>query len=239
MKNLRKLEMAVMAAALLGSAAPAFADYGWYTCRTNSNGYQFSDGASDRESARQSTINDCTSNAYTANGDCRYNVSCDGDSPYFWARCTTTSNGYTFRDGGADVVTTREGVINQCTSNPYTNNGACRANVHCDGGSYSPYPPQPYPPAPPNPYPPQPYPPAPPNPYPPQPYPPAPPNPYPHQPVPPGPGTHMWVCTTQSNGRHFSVPNRDYNMGMSAVINQCIQNGFTNGGECQANARCQ
>jgi hypothetical protein len=69
------------------------------------------------------------------------------------------------------------------------------------------------------------------------------PQPYPPQPVPPGPGpgpdNRMWVCSTQSNGRHFSAPGRGYEPTREKVVNICVQNGYTNPNECNYNATCQ
>jgi hypothetical protein len=198
---------------------------GWTSCRTSSQGRQFQNADYGIESARSRAINDCQQDSYTNSGECRYNISCDGESPGAYARCTTQSQGRNFLDGSSDASTARDSVINRCIQDSYTNNGECRYNVRCEGGaSYYPPQPQPQPPV---------Y-----VPYPPQPQP----QPGYNPPQPPygnGDPNRMYACTTQSNGRSFSVPGRGYNETRYRVILVCQQSAYTDKQACDYNAYCQ
>jgi hypothetical protein len=231
---------------------PAFADdyygnpNGWTTCQTQSQGRQFRDADYGVDAGRARTLLGCTQNPYTNNGECRYNVSCEGEIPGAYARCTTRSQNRAFLDGGADLNQVRNAVMQACEQNPYTNNGECRYNVSCDGGGvYQPAPPV-YQPAPPvyQPAPPV-YQPAPPvyQPAPPV-YQPAPPvyvpSPPVYQPAPPAYNdpNRQFVCSTESNGRSFSVPGRGFEQTRFKVIVVCQQDQFTDKNACSRNARC-
>lgn len=112
-------------------------------CTTSSNGYTFSREGRDPWATQDAVKAACRASAYTANIECDANVDCN-DGRYYppFVYCSTSSNGYNFRDESRDSSVARSQTIAQCTSSPYTNNNECSANVACSSG-YDPYPPAP------------------------------------------------------------------------------------------------
>ncbi len=194
--------------------ADSYLDSAWLACQTSSKGFQFRNADYGIANARSRTIRDCTSNAHTNNGQCRYNISCDADFTGSYARCVTRSRGFTFYDGDTDLHTALGRTVSNCEQSAHTNNGECRANVECTGGHSSPppYTPPPYDPGPPTHYP------------------PAPPYADPNRQV---------VCSTTSNGRAFNLPGRGADIVIARVIAACRINHYTDKEACVRNAYCQ
>ncbi len=132
----------------------AWAD--WTTCQTYSRGVPYSYGSQDANYARQMAYSNCR-NAFGSDAwECERNLTCDYYNGYPsqpTTTCTTQSRGYPFSRSSTDGNWAFQQVINDCTSNAWTDNWECRNNARCvANGGATPPPYNPYPPAPPGEY---------------------------------------------------------------------------------------
>lgn len=103
------------------------------TCSTSSNGYSFADQSRDPMLASRESIKKCTSHSQTTNDECNVNISCDNAPSRPMVACSTSSNGYNFRDEARDTSVAIKQSVLKCTNHSQTNNAECNANIICDG----------------------------------------------------------------------------------------------------------
>ncbi len=133
---MKLFKVVAMMCLILGQGA-----YAYERCQTESNGYRFSGGGFDFDTAMQMAINECTSSRYTNNGTCRGNIKCEDYSGQFQLaqiRCEARSNGYTFVGGAQSMSEAVADVERSCTASRYTNNGECRASIKCESATARP-----------------------------------------------------------------------------------------------------
>lgn len=102
------------------------------TCRTSSNGYEFSNESRDRTVAISELIDECASYDAVSDAECKANVSCnDGLNYPKMMVCTTSSNGYEFSNESRSRDVAISGLVSECTSYDEVSDAECKANVLC------------------------------------------------------------------------------------------------------------